>query len=527
MIHGKNTLGKEISGEGSVTFKAFNPATLQELPGVFHSATTQEVDKAATKAKEAYAAYKRVSGKQKAVFLKAIADNLEQLGATLIDRVVEESGLTEARLIGERGRTVNQLRMFAGLLEEGSWCDAVIDTALPERKPLPRPDIRKMLRPIGPVAVFSASNFPLAFSVAGGDTASALAAGCPVIVKAHSFHPGTSEMVAGAITKAAQDTGMPDGVFSMIHSIDHAVSQSLVTHPYVKAAGFTGSFYGGKMLYDLAQKREEPIPFFAEMGSVNPVICLPGKVSLDASELGAQLAGSITLGAGQFCTNPGIIVAMEGEKTKELIAALTEKIKMSLPETMLNPRIREAYQQKTSEMEDHPAVEIVSQTNYPVSDHQGRSLVAKVSSKEFLAHPKLAEEIFGPFSLVIECKDEADFSAVIQSFKGQLTATIMGTENDVTTFREQITALQEVVGRLIFNGLPTGVEVGYAMQHGGPFPATTDARFTSVGMDAIKRFVRPVAIQNAPQSYLPDELKDENPLSIWRTVNASFSKESI
>lgn len=527
MIHGKNIIGNELSAEGVATFKAFSPVDNRELPESFYSATAWEVDQAAGKARAAFGAYRLVSGWQKALFLRAIAQNIEWLGVELIDRVVLESGLTEGRLTGERGRTVNQLRLFADLLEEGSWCEAVIDTALPDRKPLPRADIRKILRPVGPVVVFAASNFPLAFSVAGGDTASALAAGCPVIVKAHPFHPGTSELVAGAIVKAAVETGMPEGVFSLLHSTDHTVSQGLVSHPYIKAVGFTGSFFAGKILYDVAQKREEPIPFFAEMGSVNPVLVLPEKVSADPMGLGAQLAASITLGAGQFCTNPGVIVAIAGEKTTEFIEALAGKIRSSLPETMLNPGIKQTYQRKADEVVHHPGAEMISQSDIPESMNQGRSVVVKVSSADFLSNPKLAEEIFGPFSLVVECTDKADFTAVIQSFKGQLTATVMGTDNDIAAFGEQISAIQEVIGRLVFNGVPTGVEVCYAMHHGGPYPATTDSRFTSVGTDAVKRFVRPVSIQNAPQRYLPDEIKDENPLGIWRMVNGSLTKEKI
>ena len=527
MLHGNNFIGNERSSAGTLTFKAFNPGKNEELPELFYSATTTEFEKAVLKAKNAYNTYKNISGKEKAGFLRKIADNIEASGSSLIQRVMLETGLTEARLTGERNRTTNQLRLFAGLLEEGSWCEAAIDSALPDRKPAPRPDIRKVLRPIGPVVVFAASNFPLAFSTAGGDTASALAAGCPVIVKAHRYHPGTSEIVATAIIEAAAATGMPDGVFSMLHTIEHSVSQSFVTHPFIKAVGFTGSFTAGKLLYDIAQKRDEPIPVFAEMGSVNPVILLPGKVAQNAKELGEQLASSVTLGAGQFCTNPGIIITMSGAQTNEFKDALSTKIKSLVPETMLNPGIKKAYFDRTNETITEKGARLLAQSDMEEKSVEGRPIIAVVDADKFIANPKLAEEIFGPFSLIIECANPVEMSDVIRSLKGQLTATIMCTDKDVSDFRELIEMIQELAGRILFNGVPTGVEVCHAMQHGGPFPASTDSRFTSVGTGAIKRFVRPVAFQDAPDSYLPDELKNKNPLGIWRLMNGEFSKNEV
>jgi NADP-dependent aldehyde dehydrogenase len=527
MIHGKNYIGNELSAEGTVSFKTFSPALLQKLPELFVQATTAETDLAVGKAQQAYSVYKRKSGKEKATFLKAIADEIEALGKVLIERACAESGLPEGRITGERGRTVNQLRLFASVLEEGSWVEASIDTALPTRLPAPRPDIRKMLQPVGPVVVFSASNFPLAFSTAGGDTASALAAGNPVIVKAHPYHAGTNELVAGAIIRAAQKTGMPDGVFSSLNAIDFSVGQQLVLHPLVKSVAFTGSFQGGKSLFELAQKREEPIPVFAEMGSMNPVVLLPEKVKADSGKLAATLASSINLGAGQFCTNPGVLIALKSEETELLKSQLAEQISKLKPERMLHQNISKNFEQKTAHFFGNQEVAKLAESTEAASELKGQPVVASVSGKDFIKNPDLAEEIFGPFSLLIECDGTNELTQVLKAFKGQLTASVMGTLGDILQFRSQIEILQEVVGRLIFNGVPTGVEVGYSMQHGGPFPATTDSRFTSVGVDAIKRFVRPVSFQDAPESYLPDELKDANPLNIWRRVEGQLSKEPI
>lgn len=527
MIQGKNYLGSELSAEGTISFKTFSPISLQKLPDLFVQATPAETETAIVKAQQAYSVYKRKSGKEKATFLKAIAEEIEALGMELIDRACAESGLPEGRITGERGRTVNQLRLFASVLEEGSWVDASIDTALPQRMPLPRPDIRKMLQPVGPVVVFTASNFPLAFSTAGGDTASALAAGNPVIVKAHPYHAGTNELVAGAIIRAAQKTGMPDGAFSSLNSIDFSIGQQLVLHPGVKSVAFTGSFQGGKSLYELAQKREEPIPVFAEMGSVNPVILLPEKVKVDPGKLAANLASSINLGAGQFCTNPGVLIALKSEETELLKSELAVQITKLQPEKMLHQNISKNFVQKTSHFFGNQDVTKLAESTEAASELKGRPVVASVSGKDFVKNPDLAEEIFGPFSLLIECDGKDELTHVLKAFKGQLTASVMGTSGDIEHFKNEIETIQEVVGRLIFNGVPTGVEVCYSMQHGGPFPSTTDSRFTSVGVDAIKRFVRPVAFQDAPENYLPDELKNANPLNIWRRIDGHLSKEPL
>jgi len=527
MIHGKNFIGSELSSEGSVTFKTFSPLSFQELPELFVQATKNETDMAVAKAAEAYQTYKKKSGKEKATFLRAIAEEIELLGTNLIERACSESALPEGRIMGERGRTVAQLRLFASVLEDGYWVEASIDQAQPDRKPMARPDIRKMLQAVGPVVVFTASNFPLAFSTAGGDTVSALAAGNTVIVKVHPYHVGTNELVAGAIIRAAQKTGMPDGVFSSLNAIDFSVAQALVLHPEVKSVAFTGSFSGGKSLFELAQKREEPIPVFAEMGSVNPVLLLPEKVKEDPAKLAAIIAGSINLGAGQFCTNPGVLIARKSPETSAFITELAIQVRKLTSELMLHVNISSNFERKVKHILDDAAIEKLAESEQQSAVLRGKPVVAKVSGKDFIASPDLAEEIFGPFSLLIECDGENELMQVLKSFSGQLTASVFGTSGDFTAFRSHIEILQEVVGRLIFNGVPTGVEVCYSQQHGGPFPTTTDGRFTSVGVDAIKRFVRPVAFQDAPDGYLPDELKNANPLAVWRRVDGQLTKEPL
>lgn len=527
MIHGKNILGFELSAKGDTTFRTHSSPAGEELTGSFVQAVGEEVETAIAKAKAAYTIYKTKSGLEKASFLRTIADEIEALGTQLIERACAESGLPEGRITGERGRTTGQLRLFATLLEDGHWTEATIDTALPERTPAPRPDIRKMLLPVGPVVVFTASNFPLAFSTAGGDTASALAAGNPVIVKVHPYHAGTNELVAGAIASAAKKTGMPDGVFSSLNAIEFSVGETLVLHPEVKSVAFTGSFFGGKSLYELAQKRKEPIPVFAEMGSVNPVILLPEKLQSAPGLLAATMAASLNMGAGQFCTNPGVMVVMESEASSLFQTSLAEEIKKLAPQPMLHNNIYKNYTTRTEEIFTNTEVEKLAESDAEGSLLKGRPAVARVTGSDFIQHPEIAEEIFGPFSLLIVCRGADELEKVLATFDGQLTASVLATDADVEKYATAIKTIQEVVGRLIFNGVPTGVEVCYAMQHGGPYPSTTDGRFTSVGVDAIKRFVRPVAFQDAPDAYLPDELKDANPLKIWRRINGQLSQEPI
>ncbi|MDZ4681846.1 MAG: aldehyde dehydrogenase (NADP(+)) [Saprospiraceae bacterium] len=523
-LSGQQFIGYRRSNDHPTTFQALNPATGQPLPGLFYAASAREADEAMQLAAKAFEGYKNAPGKFKAAFLIAIADEILALGDVLIQRAMAETALPQARLEGERGRTMSQLRLFAQYLEEGSWVEARIDPALPERQPLPRPDLRNMLMPLGPVVVFGASNFPLAFSTAGGDTASALAAGCPVVVKAHPAHPGTSALVAGAIVAAAQKTGLPEGVFSMLFDEGYETGSALTKHPLARAVAFTGSQKGGMALYQLAQQRPDPIPVFAEMGSVNPVILFPKAVQTRATSLATQLAASITLGVGQFCTNPGLILAVETPELDGLLQQLGAAIEAAASGVMLSAGIRENFSVSAAEMLQQQGVEMVGKSQNEATEHQAVPVIGKVIATRFLKNPRLHEEVFGPFSLVVACVDETELAQVIQALPGQLTGTLMAELSEIESYAGIVQLLQNKVGRLIFNGVPTGVEVGHAMQHGGPFPATTDPRFTSVGTAAIRRFVRPVAYQDFPDALLPDALKRENPLNIWRLVNGEWRK---
>ena len=493
----------------------------------FKDVTLAEVDSAVQEAHMAFLSYKNFSGKKRAEFLRAIADEIEALGDELIKTAMSETALPEARIIGERGRTTGHCRMFADYVEESSWVEARVDTSLPNRVPAPKPDIRKKLVPLGPVVVFGAANFPLAYSTAGGDTASALAAGCPVIVKAHPAHAKTSELVAGAIKKAMTKSGMPKGVFQHLHGASFEVGQALVKHPHTKAVGFTGSFAGGKALFDLANQRAVPIPVFAEMSSINPIILLPDSLNINNQKTAELIAGSITLGVGQFCTNPGLILAIESEGLDQFIKHLSGKIKEALPAQMLHPGIASNFVKKMAWALAQKGVklEVQAKEESKIGDKdQGRPTVASTTAGEFLRNPSLAEEVFGPFTLIIRCKDINELNSVVNHLHGQLTASIIGEENEVAKHTNLTNMLMEKVGRLIINGVPTGVEVCPAQNHGGPFPATTDSRFTAVGTDALKRFARPVTFQNFPDSLLPDELKEGNPLNIWRIYNGEWKK---
>ncbi|MCO4291956.1 aldehyde dehydrogenase (NADP(+)) [Solitalea sp. MAHUQ-68] len=466
--------------------------------------------------------YKKVSKEAKANFLEEIVRQIELLGFELIETAMTETNLPEARLIGERGRTCNQLKMFADLIREGSWVEASIDTALPQRLPIPKSDIRKMLVPLGPVVVFGASNFPLAFSTAGGDTASALAAGCPVVLKAHSAHRKTSVLVAGAIEKAIQLAQMPKNVFQ--HVIGrYEIGQALVKHPATQAVAFTGSYTGGKALFDLANHRHRPIPVFAEMGSVNPVCLLSEKLATQPESLAKEMAASITQGVGQFCTNPGVMIAVEDKALDEFLSHLKIAIQQVSPAKMLHSGIAQSYHEGIASVINDEDLSIEAAVQKTEND-AGNALIASVSAAVFMERPTLHQEIFGPYSLLVKCKDKAEMLAVVNVLEGQLTGTIMGTDSDLQQNIDLLESLTTIAGRVMINNVPTGVEVCPSMVHGGPFPATTDARFTSVGTSAIKRFVRPVCLQNFSQSLLPAELQDGNPMQIWRLIDGEFSK---
>ncbi len=479
------------------------------------------VNKVMQQAAEAFTAYQLISIENKALFLEKIAENMEALGDVLLAKAADETNLPVPRLTGERGRTTMQLRMFAQMLREGSWVEATVDTAAPEKTPA-KPDIRKMLFPLGPVVVFGASNFPFAYSTAGGDTASALAGGCSVVVKAHAAHLQTSIMVANAIQKAIEQTGMPAHVFQHVTESSFETGKALVQDDHTTAVGFTGSFSGGKALYDYAAQRKTPIPVFSEMGSINPVLFLPDTLQNNAESLAKQYAGSITLGMGQFCTNPGLMIAIEGEELTRFLKTLGGEITAVLPAKMLHTGIHKAYGEKMAAALGEKGVTVISQSATAATGLEALPTVAEVAGAVFLKDPLLHEEVFGPYSLLVKCKDMEELKAVWKSLAGQLTTSLMGTDKDFADHPDLLAIAPSIAGRIVFNGVPTGVEVCASMVHSGPYPACTDSRFTAVGIGAVKRWVRPVCFQNCPDSLLPDALKQNNPLKIWRLVDNEF-----
>ncbi len=517
MLTGKSIIGFKRGSQTDVTFTAFDPKTGDAVAPEFYSATNDELNKAAELANDARLIYGKLSGAKKAEFLRYIAENIEALGDELIERASLETGLPNARFVGERGRTCMQLRMFADLVEEGSWVDARIDTPNAERQPMPKPDVRSMLRPLGPVAVFCASNFPLAYSVAGGDTASALAAGCPVIVNAHFAHPGTAELVGTAISKAVKDCDLPEGVFSLIFSKGYEIGQNLVKHPNIKAVGFTGSRTGGRALMDIAAARPEPIPVYAEMSSVNPVFILPSAMRERSDSIAADLHASVTLGGGQFCTKPGIVVLPETPETKEFTEKFGGLISKTPPHSLLTNGIRDNYE-KLSGRRDSEKISAENEIHgFDVNPSK-----FETDSETFLNNSEFSEEIFGPTTLFVRSNEREQLLSIAREMEGQLTATIHGNAEDLSEYADLIAVLETKVGRLIFNGYPTGVEVGDAMVHGGPYPATSDSRTSAVGTRAIRRFCRFVCYQNFPDEALPDELKHENPLGIRQMIDGVF-----
>ena len=520
MLTGKNLIAGKASDSADGRFTA--GGALAE----FEEASLGHVDDALRAAEHASHDYRRLPAEARAAFLDRIADELEGADG-LLDAAHRETALPPERLAAERGRTASQLRMFANLVRDGSWVDARIDRALPDRKPLPKPDIRRMLIPLGPVAVFGASNFPLAFSVAGGDTASALAAGCPVVVKAHPAHPATSELAARAIIAAANASRMPSGIFSLLQSTRHDLATALVRHPYTKAVGFTGSLRAGRALFDAAVARPDPIPVYAEMGSVNPVFVLPGAVAERADAIAEGLKTSVTLGVGQFCTNPGLTIGIADEGFERFIVRMEVLIGDAPPGTMLYPAIFESYQAgvlRLSAIDDTRTIR--SSTGATGQECQARPSLFATGAETFMRHRELSEELFGPSTVIVRCGSRDEMEAVARRLDGQLTATIHGTPADLAEYASLISILADKAGRLIVNGFPTGVEVCPSMQHGGPYPATTDSKTTSVGTAAIHRFVRPLAYQNFPQSSLPLELQDANPRGIWRLVDGEMTRDA-
>jgi 2,5-dioxopentanoate dehydrogenase len=493
---------------------------------MFKDATIEEIDAAARQAHHAFELYRKFSLRQRADFMRRIAKEIEGLEDELLIVAGRETNLPEARLRNERARTIFQLHNYAAACERGDWLEARIDTAIPDRNP-PKPDIRKMMMALGPVAVFGAANFPFAYSTAGGDTACAFAAGCPVIVKAHPAHAETSDLIAKAIFSAAEKENTPAGIFAHLHGAGNEVGEALVKNPFIKAVGFTGSFLGGKQLFDWANLRKEPIPVFAEMSSINPVFLLPEKLKQSPEEVARLYASSITVGVGQFCTNPGLIIGIDDDDLRVFMHVLSNQIKNTDPGKMLHTGIFKNYVERRASALTQPDVETIAVSEKEASLNEGMPTIASATAIAFINNPILHQEVFGPYSLVIRCKDVDEMVQVAKHIEGQLTATLMATENDVRDHEQLVDAVKDICGRFILNGVPTGLEVCLSVHHGGPFPATTDSRFTSVGADGIKRFVRPICYQNWTDELLPDELKNANPLGIWRTVNDELTKAAI
>ncbi|TKI07856.1 aldehyde dehydrogenase (NADP(+)) [Martelella alba] len=521
---GKNFIGGRRSGQQARTRVSHDAHTGEALPYAFAPATEEEAGQACLAAQLAFPAYQGIPVAARAGFLQAIADELDALDDDFIALAMRETALAEGRLRGERARTSGQMRLFAEVLRRGDYLGARIDTALPDRTPLPRPDIRQVKRGIGPVAVFGASNFPLAFSTAGGDTAAALAAGCPVVVKAHPGHMATAECVANAIIRAAEKTAMPAGVFNMIYG--DTIGQALVRHPAIKGVGFTGSLKGGRALCDLAASRPDPIPVFAEMSSINPMILLPDALAERGEAIARELADSVVMGCGQFCTNPGLVIGIASPAFSAFLTALQTEITRRPAQTMLNDGVLTQYKQGIDRLSRQTGV-----THLAGRRQQNRQACPQLFQAEARllsdGDPLLQEEVFGPVTVVVAVADGAELARALQALQGQLTATLIAGDGDLARFAWLTPLLEQKAGRLLLNGYPTGVEVCDAMVHGGPYPATSDVRGTSVGTLAIERFLRPVCYQNYPQAMLPDALKDDNPLGIPRLVNGVFTRAPL
>ncbi|WP_133648043.1 aldehyde dehydrogenase (NADP(+)) [Paraburkholderia flava] len=519
--------GSAVRGSGA-PLRALNPATDAPIDTpAFHSGTREDVARACSLAAAAFDDYRAASLETRARLLETIADGIAALGDALIERAHAESGLPKTRLEGERGRTVGQLKLFASLVRDGRWLDATLDPALPDRKPLPRADLRKQNVPLGPVAVFGASNFPLAFSVAGGDTASALAAGCPVVVKAHRAHLGTSEMVGRVVQRAVAQCGLPEGVFSMIVGAGNEVGEALVAHPAIKAVGFTGSRNGGLALVRTAAARPEPIPVYAEMSSINPFFVLPAALAARGDAIARGFVDSLSLGAGQFCTNPGLVIALEGDALNAFISASRDALAGKPAQTMLTSGIHAAYCDGIGHLRELNGVSLAAEGPAAAGPNQAQGALFVCEAETFLDTAALGDEVFGPAATVIRCRDEATLLRVAEHLQGQLTATLhldVANAGDASLARRLLPVLERKAGRILANGYPTGVEVCHAMVHGGPFPATSDSRATSVGSTAIERFLRPVCYQDLPAELLPLSLRDENPLELWRLHDGALAK---
>lgn len=521
VLNGRQIIAGQSVTRGSKTFLGRNPATGEPTTPPLFEATMDEVDQALRVADDAFEEYRAVGGERIAAFLEAVAAEWMALGDALLEQAHAETALSMARLTSERARTVNQARLFAALAREGSWVDARIDHADPNRQPAPKPDVRRMLEPIGPVVVFGASNFPFAIGVGGSDTVAALAVGCPVVAKAHRGHPGTCEMIGRAIVTAAEKTGVPVGVFGMLHGAGREIGQALARHPLTRAVAFTGSQAAGRALFDTAVSRPDPIQVYAEMGSTNPVFVLPEAMAERGVQIAEGYVQSVTLGTGQFCTNPGVLLAVEGPSLSAFLEAIRRAAEQVAPTTMLTPGICEAFHGGLGRLRGMPGVGVLGESRAAADQNRCQAECAIFSAPlaTLEAQPGLWDEVFGPASVVIVCPTVSDLAGVARRLHGHLTATIHGTAREIDAQRDLVRCLERRVGRIVFNGFPTGIEVCSAMHHGGPYPATTDVHYTSIGTASLDRFVRPMCYQGFPQSALPAELRDDNPRGIWRLVD--------
>ena len=517
-IAGNMIIGQELVKGSKKAIYGINPATGENLEPAYLGGSAQEVERACALAEEAFDVYRESDLEKRAKFLEQIAANLAANGPAIVERAGLESGLPKARIEGELGRTMNQLKLFAEEVRAGRWLGVKIDTAMPERTPLPRSDLRLRYIPLGPVAVFGASNFPLAFSVAGGDTASALAAGCPVVVKGHSAHPGTSELVGKAIQAAVKSSGLPEGTFSLLFGSGADIGSALVADSRIKAVGFTGSRSGGVALMKIAAARLEPIPVYAEMSSINPVYLMPEALKNHADSSATGFVNSMLMGSGQFCTNPGLLIVKEAPELDAFVRKVVDLVRAANPTTMLTPGIHQAYESGVQKLAGKTNVDLLAQAQGSSGPNQCRARLFTTSAQAFLKDHSLRDEVFGSSSLIIRCKTDEEILELTNSLEGQLTATVLMDQGDNTAFvKKLLSILERKVGRILFNGYPTGVEVCHAMVHGGPFPATSDSRTTSVGTEAIWRFLRPICYQDFPSDFLPDALKDQS--SVPKLVN--------
>ena len=524
ILTGQSLIGASHAPGQPEAFRAVNPATGAQLDPAYCEASPEDVSRACALAWAAFDSFRETGLEQRAAFLEAVAAGILELGDQLVEQAMAETALPRGRIEGERGRTVGQLRLFASVVRDGSWLDVRIDPALPGRTPLPRSDLRLRNVALGPVAVFGASNFPLAFSVAGGDTAAAFAAGCPVVVKAHPAHPGTSELVGRAVQQAVAKCRLPEGVFSMLFGVGNALGGALVADPRIKAVGFTGSRRGGLALVRIASERPEPIPVYAEMSSINPVFLLPGALASRAAAIAKAYAASLTMGAGQFCTNPGLVFGVDGPDLDAFIAAAAAALPECPAATMLTPGIHAAYEQGSAKLAASPLLrEVARGAAAKPGTYQGQAAVFITDAAGFRNDPQMQEEVFGATSVIVRCPDIATMRDLLEGMEGQLTATLqLDDPADIEAARTLMPALERKVGRILANGWPTGVEVGHAMVHGGPFPSTSDGRSTSVGTLAIRRFLRPVSYQDIPAALLPEALRDSNPLGIARSLDGAL-----